>query len=183
MTLRYLACLLILLAFVPRLSAQGLVHPPVFVDEGACPGEGCSYGKWKVQKETILRARPNPKSEVVSKCRVGSEVQALTGQVHTVAGKFIVKKKHQNFSPGDVIWVYTYLGEGFFKVWFDGKFFEEELGFSPWGGSAGSRCEVEKECWGELEQELKFTWWVQIRNADGVIGWTHEPKNLGFSGK
>jgi hypothetical protein len=160
------------------------VHPSIFIDDPACPGEGCSLeGKWKVQKETILRAKPDSKSKVVGKCRVGSEVAALTGQVHTVAGKFTIKKKHEHFSPGDVIWVYTYLGEGEFKIWFDGKFSEEVLGFSPWGGSAGSRCEVAKECWGELERKLKFTWWVQIQNADGVMGWTHEVGNFGSGGR
>jgi hypothetical protein len=182
MTLRYLACLLFLLTFVSRLNAEGPLHPLFFVDDGACPGEGCSYGRWKVEKETVLRAQPDPNSKVVSKCRVGSEVAALTGQVHAAAGKFKVKKKHEDFSPGDIIWVYTYLGEGFFKVWFNGKFSKQDLGFSPWGGSAGSRCEVEWYCWGKLEQELKFTWWVQVRNVDGVVGWTHEASNFHFGG-
>jgi len=178
MTLRSLLCLFFVLAFAPRLNAENPGHPSVFLDVGACPGEGCSYGKWKVQKETVLRARPNIESNVVGKCSVDSEVTALTGEVHTVAGKFTVKKKQGTFVPGDVIWVYTYLGEGYFKVWLNGKFTEQKLGFSPWGGSAGSRCEVERSCWGELEQELNFKWWVQVQNTDGVIGWTHEGNNF-----
>jgi hypothetical protein len=180
MTLRYLACLLFLLTFVSRLNAEGPLPPSFFVDDGACPGEGCGYGKWTVDKETVLRAQPDLNSNAVGKCRAGSEVVALTGQVHTVAGMFKVKKKHGNFGPGNIIWVYTYLGEGYFKVWFDGKYFEQDLGFSPWGGSPGTRCEVERYCWGELEQHLNFTWWIQIRNVDGVVGWTPEANNFRF---
>ena len=58
--------------------------------------------------------------------------------------------------------------------------FEEELGFSPYGGGAGKRCENSDFCWGELDRELHFTWWIKIRTHEGMIGWTDQPDN--FSG-
>ena len=155
-------------------------HPEFYTEPGGCPGESCSYGKWQVQKETMLYADPNTKSAQISKCISGSKVIALTGHINSIAGKFIVKKKRDHFNPGDIIWVYSYLGEGFFNVWVEGGFKTMELGFSPWGGSSGSRCENGDFCWGELENELKFNWWIKIQNVDGSIGWTYEYKNFSY---
>jgi hypothetical protein len=166
------------LAASPAPGAGESVHPSIDVDKGACPGEGCRYGTWKVLKETELRALPERTSKIVATCRPGSEVLASTGEVHTAAGEFRVTKKQGAFVPGDVIWVYTYLGEGSFKVWFGGRFMDQDLGFSPWGGSGGSRCEVERFCWGELKSELDMVWWVRIKNVDGVTGWTRETGNF-----
>jgi hypothetical protein len=104
----------------------------------------------------------------------GSKVNALTGEVRTVAGRFVVKKSHGRYRRGDIIWVYTYLGEGFFKIWFDGKMSEEDLGFSAYGGTGGIRCDDPIQCWGTLDKELQMTWWIKIKSADGWIGWTDQ---------
>jgi len=95
-----------------------------------------------------------------------------------MAGKFTVKRKFETYMPGDIIWVYTYQGEGNFKVWKDGKFVELNLAFSPYGGSSGKRCETDKSCAGELEKELESTWWIKIKTPDGTIGWTFESSNF-----
>jgi hypothetical protein len=92
--------------------------------------------------------------------------------VHTKPGRFVVHRAQYGFKPGDEVLVYTYTGEGYFKVRHNGQFKEADLGFSPWGGSAGKRCEASPSCWGTLESELEFDWWVQVRGADGAIGWT-----------
>ena len=152
--------------------------PAVYVDKGVCPGEGCRYGNWKVLRNTTLYARPEDNSKPVGKTGNATTVLAETGEVHTVAGRFVVRRRHDRFVPGDVLWVYTYRGEGFFKVWFDGKFEDIELGFSPWGGSLGRRCEASSKCWGELKENLKFTWWFKIRTPDGLVGWTKEANNF-----
>ena len=175
---RSILCVLILL--FSGVSHAQPVHPNIYVDKGACPFECCAYGHWKAEKKTILYARPDKKSERVGKCLAGSSVIAETGEVHTVAGRFLLKKAWKKYKPGDILWVYTYTGEGNFKVWDDGRFVEMLLDFSPYGGSSGCRCEVEKDCWGELDKKLKMTWWVKIKNADGFIGWTDEPDH--FSG-
>ena len=166
--------LVVLISLFPGISHAQPIHPPIYIDKGACPFECCAYGPWKTEKETVLFAWPDKKSERIGKCVAGSPVIALTGEVHTVAGRFLVKRTWKKYKPGDILWVYTYTGEGNFKVWDDGRFVEMQLGFSPYGGSSGSRCEVEKECWGELDKKLEMTWWVKIKNADGVIGWTDE---------
>jgi hypothetical protein len=154
--------------------------PRFFVDKGACPFECCQYGRWKTEKTTRLYQRPDIRSKQVASVRAGSRVTALTGEVHTVPSRFLVKKAHERYKPGEVIWVYTYQGEGFFKVWYKGRMYTEELVFSPYGGSTGTRCEEEKTCWGELDKELNSIWWIKVRSADGRVGWTNAGGN--FSG-
>ncbi len=153
--------------------------PDIFIDKGACPFECCTYGSWEVKRATKAHASPDIHSSQIGEFKVGSKVEAITGEVHTVPKKFVVKKTHKKYVPGDVIWVYTYLGEGVFKVQFKSKISEEDLGFSPYGGTGGTRCQTSKYCWGELEEELSSTWWIQIKSADGWVGWTNEGENFG----
>lgn len=152
--------------------------PALFIDKGACPFECCSYGEWETVKTSTAYARPDDGAKQVGRFLAGEKVTALTGEVHTIAGHFIVKKEHKSYKPGDVLWVYTYLGEGHFKVWHQGKMYIESLIFSPYGGGPGKRCEASKSCWGELQSEHKSTWWVKIKSEEGWIGWTHEAENF-----
>jgi hypothetical protein len=177
--IRLLTLLLILLALAPTAFSQK--RPPSFFnDRGACPFECCTYRRWKTEKTTKLYERPDVRSRQVGTAVAGSRVRAVTGEVHTIPSRFIVKKKHERYQPGDVLWVYTYQGEGFFQVWFKGRMYQEELIFSPYGGSTGQRCEEKDQCWGELDKELNSVWWIKIRLPNGRTGWTKEGNN--FSG-
>lgn len=151
--------------------------PAVYVDKGACPFECCTYRKWRAEKTTIAYARPDKRSKVIGKFKAGARVVALTGEVRTVPGKFVVFKAHGVYKPGDVLWVYTPLGEGFYKVWFNGKMFDEQLDYI----TGLPKCEETPDCWGKLERELQVEWWVKIRSAGGWIGWTDQAEN--FSNK
>lgn len=177
--LRLLLVLFILLAPL-RISFSQKAPPTYFNDKGACPFECCTYGRWKTEKTTKLYERPNVRSRQIGKAVAGSRVRALTGEVHTIPSRFVVKKSHGRYRPGDVLWIYTYQGEGFFKVWFKGRMYVEELVFSPYGGSMGRRCEVAEHCWGELDRVLNSDWWIKIKLAGGRVGWTNEGEN--FSG-
>ena len=99
--------------------------PAYFVDRGACPGECCTYGQWRATKATSLYEAPRLGTRIVARVETGSEVAAETGEVHTKPGKFIVRKESPPYRAGDVIWVYTYLGEGQYKVWRDGKMLQK----------------------------------------------------------
>lgn len=161
------------------LVATALADQPstLFVDKGACPGEGCTYGNWKVTKTTPLRTQPDINAPVIGEVKVGTPVNALTGEVHVIPRQFVVSKPHGRYKKGDVLWVYTYAGEGSFKVRFGGKNYNEDLGFSPYGGSSGTRCQETAECWGELKGEYQQTWWVQIKTGKGLTGWS-DAKNF-----
>lgn len=165
------------------LNAHSQSKPPaVYVHKGACPFECCTYREWKTEKTTIAYARPDKKSARVGKFKAGSKVVGLTGEVRTVAARFVILKKHGKYKPGDVLWVYTPLGEGFYRVWFKGKMHDEELDYlsGPFEQSTPT-CEQTPDCWGKLEGKLKVDWWVKIRSAEGWVGWTDQADN--FSNK
>ena len=162
----------ILVAALPFLAVPVLAQD-VFVDEGACPGEGCVYDEqWVARSLVQLYEAPVESALVSGIVREGEAVQTTTGEVHTEPGRFIVHRPHDEFSPEDEVFLYTYLGEGWFRLRHNGELKVADLGFSPWGGTSGKRCELESRCWGSLEQELHFEWWVKVRTEGGLEGWT-----------
>jgi len=48
---------------------------------------------------------------------------------------------------------------------------EADLGFSPWGGSAGKTCDKPQHCWGHLTRELEFTGWLRVITETSLEGW------------
>lgn len=172
----WLALALILL---PTVVTGGDSPPARYIDKGACPFECCIYRAWNAKKDTIFHAHPDKASKVIGIVEMGTTVEAITGEVHSSPVRFVVKKPHAEYTPGDILWVYTYLGEGHFKVWRNGVMQEENLGFSPYGGSPGARCENNEQCWGELEAELNFSWWVKLRSSEGWQGWSYQPEHFG----
>ena len=169
------------LAITAAAGAAADQHPSPYVDEGACPFECCTYREWKVEHDSELRSAPEHRATVVGKVRSGETVQALTGNVVTTPARFRVKRDHAGYLQGESFWVYTYLGEGLFRIWRDGAMQEEQLDFSPYGGTGGDRCQDSDEwCWGELDEPLKMRWWIKLRDRQNVEGWTDEHEN--FSG-
>jgi hypothetical protein len=148
---RYLMFWVALIAYPVVALAGTSKAPEVYIDKGACPFECCTYRDWTVKEDSILHASPNETSPKIGVVQKGAVVQGLTGEVRTKGRKFLVHSTQGEFSSGDIIWVYTYLGEGYFKAWYNGSFLEIGLGFSPYGGSMGKRCETGDHCWGELE--------------------------------
>ena len=104
-------------------SLVALASPPdFFIDVGACPFEGCQYGQWTARQDVVLYAGKDTTSAVVTKVKRGQKVLAITGDVHTIPGKFKVIcdiEESPNFKipKNTIIFVYTYTGEGIFKVW------------------------------------------------------------------
>ena len=169
----------VVVALSPGIATSADSPPARYIDKGACPSECCTYGAGTAKADTVIRATPDRSAKVVGLLKAGASVDAITGEVHTSPARFVVNRPHAAYKPGDVLWVYTYLGEGHFKVWRNGVMHEEDLGFSPYGGSAGSRCENTEQCWGQLKTELKSSWWVKVRSEDGWEGWSDEPDHFG----
>jgi hypothetical protein len=127
--------------------ATGADSPPaVFIDKGACPFECCTYRAWNVKADTVVRAKPDKTAKVVGLLKAGAIVEAITGEVHSSPAVFVVKQPHAGYKPGDVLWVYTYLGEGRFKVWRNGAMHEEDLGFSPHGANEAAHFGNKDAC-------------------------------------
>lgn len=81
-------------------------------DGCACPFECCTYRAWNTKADTVAYAKPDANAKVVGLLKAGGTVEAITGEVHATPVRFVVKKAHAEYKPGDVLWVYTYLGEG-----------------------------------------------------------------------
>ena len=148
-------------------------HPTFYIDKGVCPFECCTYRTWFTDKKTQLHKEPKISSSIVGTAEKGLKVTARTGEVHTRPGKLVVRKNVTPFRKGDVLWVYTYLGEGYFKIWYRGKFIEDQVDFNFLNPAA--------EDWGYFETMPDSVWWVRIRTHSGVEGWISEPGN--FSNK
>lgn len=171
---RPLSIAAIALVTISCLAAEGLARPPqYFVDQGACPFECCTYGKWKAKSNTPILANPVLGSPQVTVVPKGAFVSALTGEVRTVPGIFVVRRDVGGFKQGDVVYVYTYLGEGSYKLWFNGRMFEDQIDISPAHPSPGD--------WGYWKATPQSSWWVKLRTGDGQVGWTNSTTN--FLGK
>jgi hypothetical protein len=163
---------LALLLFVAS-AAYAEDHPIFYVDKGACPFECCTYRDWGTERTTKLYAEPNTNSLVVGVADKGAIVKAETGEVHTMPGKLIVKRDVTTFRKGDIIWIYTYLGEGEFKIWYRGRFIESQIDFAHRNPAPDD--------WGYFEVMPKSVWWIRVRTPTGLEGWTNQPEN--FSNK
>lgn len=142
----------------------------------------CQYSEWKAREKTEAYGGAGKESGIVGAFKIGEKVEPLAVEAHVVPTRFIVHKKHSskhgNYKPGDVLLVFTYLGEGLFRVRFEGTMYVEDLGFSAYGGTGGKRCEEKGICWGELERELEIIWWVKLKGASGLSGWSDKPLNF-----
>ena len=162
--------------------AAGTSPPPArYVDEGACPFECCTYRDWTVQRATSLLVRPEHGAPQAAVVRPGQTVQALTGKVVVSRpGEFVVLHQPDGdsgarYAVGDRVYVYTPLGEGYFRVWHAGRMYEEEATFLYDGiGASFDACERDGSCWGRRVALPRYTWWVKMRTPSGVVGWWEE---------
>jgi hypothetical protein len=160
-------------------ARQAPAGPPMpFVDDGACPFEGCVYRDWTANASVQVFDRhccvylesPKPTFTV----KRGDVVTAMTGvEIFTKAGLGTIDLAHEFYvgSPefpresgqtislkqGDVVYLLTYHGEGEYRAWFNGKL-----------GTIDTAAGVQVK-------RGEHVWWVKIRNSAGQIGWTNQP--------
>jgi murein DD-endopeptidase MepM/ murein hydrolase activator NlpD len=166
--------------------------PPLsnsYVDIGACPGEGCRYGSvWTINAATPVHpARGSAQTAfVLSK---GQKITTLTGVVVTKPGRIrilhpIVIAGQQPISSGE-IYVLTYRGEGFWKVWLNGKLIDAvlipEVLLPMTCDASDAPCREKFEAkWisgpvmGQMEALPEPVWWIQMKDATGRTGWIQD---------
>ena len=152
---------LIFAASAINISAQSLPKLP-FSDRGACPFECCTYRTWVARRSLPLRREMRQTSPIVFRIKRGESVEGLTGVVITAKAGVVevlrdTKFGSLNLRRGSRLYTLTYLGEGFYKVWYRGKFYEEDV--------LGNRDF-------KIVSEPKSVWWVKIKNKKGRTGWT-----------
>jgi len=164
--------------------------PTSYTDPGACPGEGCRYhDTWTMNVDTPVHPAQGSKttSFVLKK---GQTVTTLTGAVITKPGRIkiihpIRISGQEQVQAGD-LYVLTYRGEGFWKIWLKGKLIDSVAlpNVVSAGGCKASdmSCKQKAEArwiagpiWGVLEVAPQPSWWVQINDAKGRTGWIEVP--------
>ncbi|HUQ19971.1 MAG TPA: hypothetical protein VM099_10200 [Gemmatimonadaceae bacterium] len=169
--------------FAFDLGAQAKPPEP-FVDNGACPFEGCVYRDWIATEVVSARVARRENARVAFTVKKGERVRALSGVVITTkAGRveFLKAMDIQSNSgkihiePNETLFLLTYQGEGFMKVWLKGKvydgvevvlFYDEICTKDP------------QRCGARLVAEPVCVWWVKIRNRRGQVGWIDQPSKF-----
>jgi hypothetical protein len=165
-------------------SGQAPRPPANYRDNGACPFECCTYRRWSVDADTVIYKDQSEKSGIAFRARKGEHVVGLTGVVITLKpGKAIVRKattigqvRKIRVKPGDVLYLLHYMGEGFYKIWFNGRIYENEMPTAPdmIGKPPGQKPESI-----EVQSEPDNVWWVKVKNRRNQIGWSKQTDNFG----
>jgi len=124
-----------------------------------------------------LVAAPGGK-RVVGNAKRGARVVGLTGEVH-LKPEPVVVLGDGDLPKGSIAFVLDYQGEGFGHVYTHGKIVSVFLGYEDY-------CfRFSESCWGETllpsSERKPQVWWVKVKLANGIIGWTDKPDN--FDGK
>jgi hypothetical protein len=157
-----------------------------YTDVGACPGEGCRYGAvWTMETSTpVYSTRGAIQTAFV--LAKGQKITTLTGVVVTIPGRIRIlhpiRIAGQEPLNAGFLYVLTYRGEGFWKVWLNSKLIDAvsiPAVLSPLTCDAlVASCKQKFEAkWisgpimGEMEKLPQSIWWVQIKDGTGRTGW------------
>lgn len=174
-----------------ELSAKSTSRPypqptTAYADVGACPGEGCQYNDtWTMEASMPVYATRGA-AGVSYSLKAGQKVTTLTGSVITKPGRIrIIHPVHisgQDPVQSGYLYLLTYLGEGFWKVWLSGKLIDaveiqnvvSPMSCKPSDATCREKAEarwITGPVWGVMEEPPKPDWWVQIRDASSKVGW------------
>jgi len=166
---RILITIAAVVGFAVSASAQGPSLP--YRDPGACPFECCAYRDWTANKETTIYREMRDGSTRAFTIRKGEKVRGVTGVVITNrAGTATATVNttiglHNNIrvKKGDTLYLLTYQGEGFFKVWYKGRVIAD--------------VEIDDQKI-KVGRQPDAVWWVKVRNKKGQVGWSRLPDNF-----
>ncbi len=167
MTTLQLVALLFTFCGIPLAYGEGALSFP-HIERGACIGEACSLGiELIAMQDTEARATYSASAKVTYQVHKNERLYASDGLVITTKpGVLNVRQRCQldesiTVSPGDKVLILRYVGEGFERAWYKGRYFDIEcLG---WCGPKG--------CLEETGQEAEYKWWLLVENASGKRGW------------
>ena len=158
-------------------SGDGLkeVAPPPlpFYDWGACPFEGCGYGKdWTAHKAVTLYDTWKAERRAIGQLAEGDRVTGFSGVVVTTKPGVIRVDRDlpgQNLKRGDTILTYANRGEGYSAVWFKGRYYASfDISFAK--RMDGTGCGGD-HCAGAYVEAGNHVWWAQVKLGSGQLGW------------
>lgn len=163
----------------PHLNKVSRPNSP-FIDTQACPFECCKYGDWIAKSELELMDRVDG-TKTIARVTAGEKIQALTGEVHTSPNEVEVIRDHEKYKRGDIFYLLTSQGEGFYKVWFKGEIFSEEILFPGFTEKYDFKnCDSKKiECWGKIKNlNRNSVWWIKVKKKMEKLAGQNNQKNF-----
>lgn len=145
--------------------------------ENVCPFEGCSFREWTVEKDTALYSSWKDDRKQVAELKGGEKVQGLDGVYITrQPDRFLVTQPIPGLSlrTGDVILEYAERGEGYADVWMNGKWYRD----FDWGQGDDDAYHFTEDNLTLIRKGVK-EWWVEVRTATGLTGWSLDDGNFG----
>jgi hypothetical protein len=79
---------------------------------------------------------------------------------------------------GDTLGVFTYVGEGAYKLRRAGAIHANDPLREAMLATPGTGCDQRNACDGVMLRKPVATWWAQIRTDQGLTGWTTDTKNF-----
>jgi hypothetical protein len=167
--------------FPDKGQASAAPDRPHFEDiTGVCFDGSCLLDTWKLNKEAKLRADHNEHAGVIATVSPGETlyVEHMVTEVTPVHA--VVVFAQGRFLAGDEFYILNSLGEGYFRVWYNGRIVEEELmGVSMQQTENGewAKCqEPDANCWAEANGYPEEIWWAQVKAREGKEGWLRDPE-------
>ena len=159
----------------PTLTPQKSPKPTLpKIDRNACPFEGCQFGKWTAVQPVPIYSTWHKNRTLLRSLAKGEAATALTGINITFEPAEIrvtAPMPQYSLKPGDTVFAYMNIGEGFFSAWFNGTWVGEFDGSTIEGpGDSGCR----RNCTGKFLKPGRSEWWVQIETKDGTLAWTKD---------
>jgi hypothetical protein len=156
----------------PPLVAAWRARIPLseLVRAGACPFECCMYREWVAEGDIPVRDVAAGDAPVRFTIAAEQSFQADSGMLRVTGLSVVavrdtftawIDDRPDHFSPGDTLVLLEPIGEGAFKVWFDGRVRTTEGFWHPPTDSARVTSI------GRYQAE----WWVHATLPDGRRGW------------
>jgi hypothetical protein len=143
------------------------------IDNSACPFEGCTFGKWRVTKQSVLFSSWEEGRAQIVKLSPGEEVNGITGiHITRAPDRIAVTKSIPDLdaAAGDVILRYMCMGEGTANIWIKGHWHQGyDCTFVTEDEKNGGGCQ--KDCSAVVKEYGGKKWWVKVQTADGKTGW------------
>lgn len=143
--------------------------------EGACPFECCAYGTWTTTAPTLLYAQPGDTTAAPGvTVETGTELDVATGHVlitrleplalRDSALLFLDHETVVTATPGDSVVLLDYVGEGTYRVWYDGGVYQADGAavLPPSGEATATHIDP-----GAADRQ----WWARAVTPDGQGGW------------
>ena len=162
-------------AVIPQVVAPGVALPVevtsaadqgpptlngVYVEKGACPGEGCYLeGKIKAREAASLFQEKRTDSPVLATIDPNEWVEILGTEDR------LVPWAGTDRATGEVVYMLGYEGEGCSTIWKKGE-------LSSWCDDDGDLSN-DSIVWSELvdSTDTSLGFWVEVKRANGQIGW------------